>query len=99
MNENFSEQASKSARFDVRLTKEQKHFYEKAVHLGGFRSLTDFVIHATREKAEMVVSKHEQVIASERDKVTFFEEIAKPQEPARALVDAQKQFEFLFLEE
>ena len=32
------------ARFDARLPKEQKQFFEKAALIGGYRNLTDFVI-------------------------------------------------------
>src|SRR5690606_38510950 len=39
------------ARFDARLSKEQKQFFEKAAYLGGYRSLTDFVILTVQEKA------------------------------------------------
>ncbi len=34
---------SDHARFDARLPKAQKEFFEKAAFLGGFRSLTDFI--------------------------------------------------------
>ena len=42
---------SEHARFDARLPKAQKEFFEKAASLGGFRSLTDFIILTAQEKA------------------------------------------------
>lgn len=45
------------ARFDARLTKEQKLFFEKAAYLGGFRSLTDFVVLTVQEKAKEIVQE------------------------------------------
>lgn len=41
--------SKESARFDARLPKEQKLLFEKAAQLGGYRNLTDFIIHAVQE--------------------------------------------------
>uniref|UniRef100_A0AAU6WQP9 DUF1778 domain-containing protein n=1 Tax=Chryseobacterium endophyticum TaxID=1854762 RepID=A0AAU6WQP9_9FLAO len=59
------------ARFDARLSKEQKQFFEKAASLGGFRSLTDFVIMTVQEKAKEIIQEKEQIIASEKDSRVF----------------------------
>lgn len=59
------------ARFDARLSKEQKQFFEKAAFLGGFRSLTDFVIMTVQEKAKEIIQQKEQIIASEKDSRIF----------------------------
>ncbi len=32
------------ARFDTRLPKEQKEYFEYAANLGGFRNLTEFIV-------------------------------------------------------
>ena len=40
------------ARFDARLPKEQKQFFEKAAFLGGYRNLKDFVVRVVQEKAK-----------------------------------------------
>jgi uncharacterized protein (DUF1778 family) len=39
------------ARFDTRLPKEQKTFFERAARLGGFRSLTDFIVLTVQKKS------------------------------------------------
>ena len=56
------------SRFDARLPKEQKQFFEKAAYLGGYRNLTDFVIRVVQEKAKEIIKEKELVIASERDR-------------------------------
>ena len=48
----------KDARFDTRLQKEQKDFFERAARLGGFRNLTDFVIVAVQEKAKEIIDEN-----------------------------------------
>jgi uncharacterized protein (DUF1778 family) len=76
------------ARFDARLSKEQKQFFEKAAYLGGFRSLTDFVILTVQEKAKEIVQEKEQIIASEKDSQIFFDAITNPKEPSETLKNA-----------
>ena len=76
------------ARFNARLPKEQKILFEKAALLGGYRSLTDFVILAVQEKAKEIIKEKEQIISSERDSKIFFNAITKPNKPNKALIDA-----------
>jgi len=80
------------ARFDARLSKEQKEFFEKAASLGGFRSLTDFVIMAVQEKAKEIIQEKERIIASEKDSRIFFDAVTKPKEPSENLKNALKEY-------
>lgn len=80
-------------RFDARLTKEQKEFFEYASKLAGFRSLTEFVMQTVQVKAEEIVEKHEQILASKRDQEIFFEAIFKDENPNDELKSAFTEFE------
>ncbi|WP_294201668.1 DUF1778 domain-containing protein [Chryseobacterium sp. sg2396] len=80
------------ARFDARLSKEQKQFFEKAASLGGFRSLTDFVIMTVQEKAKEIIQEKEQIIASEKDSRVFFNAITKPKKPSETLKNALQDY-------
>lgn len=80
------------ARFDARLSKEQKQFFEKAAYLGGFRSLTDFVILTVQEKAKEIIQEKEQIIASERDGEIFFDAITNSKKPSKTLKDALEDY-------
>lgn len=80
------------ARFDARLSREQKQFFERAAYLGGFRSLTDFVILTVQEKAKEIVQEKEQIIASEKDGQIFFDAITKPKKPSKTLKNAVEDY-------
>jgi len=80
------------ARFDARLPKEQKQFFEKAAYLGGFRSLTDFVILAVQEKAQEIIREKEQIIASEKDGQIFFDAVTNPKKPSATLKNAVEDY-------
>ena len=91
-----NESNTKNARFDTRLTKEQKVFFERAAILGGFRSLTDFVVVALQEKAKEIVSERERVIDSQKDSEIFFDAVINPKSPNKELTKAADEFKALF---
>lgn len=80
------------ARFDARLSKEQKQFFEKAAFLGGYRSLTDFVVLTVQEKAKEIIKEKEQIIASERDGELFFNAVTNCKKPNQALTSALEDY-------
>jgi uncharacterized protein (DUF1778 family) len=84
--------ATEKARFDARLSKEQKEFFEYAASLGGFRTLTDFVISSVQERAKEIVEEHNTILASKRDQELFFDAITKGQSPNDKLKEAALRF-------
>ncbi|MFV0345942.1 MAG: DUF1778 domain-containing protein [Bacteroidales bacterium] len=88
----MSTTASEQARFDARLSKEQKQFFEQAAYLGGYRNLTDFIIRAAQEKAKAIIQEREQIIASEQDSEIFFDAITNPRNPSARLQDALNNY-------
>ncbi|WP_336070284.1 DUF1778 domain-containing protein [Mesoflavibacter sp. CH_XMU1404-2] len=87
---------TKDARFDTRLTREQKFLFERAARLGGYRNLTDFVVITVQEKAKKIISERERIIASEKDSEIFFDAIANPKSPNKELIKAANEFKALF---
>ena len=80
-------------RFDARLTKEQKEFFEYASKLGGFRSLTEFILRTVQSKAEEIVEEHNKIIASKRDQKIFFDLVFKEEvAPNQALKSALNEY-------
>lgn len=83
---------TEQARFDARLPKEQKQFFEKAAYLGGYRNLTDFILRTVQEKAKEIIKENEQVVASERDSQIFFDAISNPSKPSKTLKNALNDY-------
>jgi uncharacterized protein (DUF1778 family) len=86
------------ARFDTRLPKEQKEFFERAARLGGFRSLTDFIIFAAQEKAKKIILEQEQIIASQKDSEIFFDAIINSPKANNNLINAANEYKKLLSE-
>jgi len=83
------------ARFDTRLPKEQKLFFERAALLGGYRNLTDFMILTVQKRAKEIIKEREQIIASKKDKEIFFNAITSPGKPNKNLLSAAKEYNTL----
>jgi len=81
-----------TARFDTRLSKAQKDLFEYAANLGGYRTLTEFVITSAQHKADEIVERHRSVLASSKDQKIFFEAILNPPAPAKRLSAAAKRY-------
>lgn len=84
------------ARFDTRLPKEQKAFFERAALLGGFRSLTDFVVLTVQKRAKEIILERERIIASQKDSEIFFDAIINPSKPNQKLTEAANEYKALF---
>ncbi len=86
------------ARFDTRLSQEQKDSFEKAARLGGFKSLSDFVIVTVQQKAKEILLESAQIIASQRDSELFFNAITQPDKPNQKLTEAAEEYKTLLSE-
>ncbi len=82
-----------TTRFDARLPKAQKDFFERAALLGGYRNLTDFIILTVQEKAKEIITERDRIIASERDSLIFFKAITEGSKPNAALSNAVKEYD------
>ncbi|HEY2584105.1 MAG TPA: DUF1778 domain-containing protein [Mucilaginibacter sp.] len=89
---------SEKARFDAKIPRAQKQLFEYAARLGGFRTLTDFVINAVQEKANTIIQEHNTILASERDREIFFDALMHPKGPNEKLRSAAERYK-LFIEE
>ena len=79
-------------RFDTKLPKEQKELFEYAAGLGGFRTLTDFIISSAQEKAKKIIEERNLILASKQDQELFFKALMNPPEPNIELIKASLKF-------
>ena len=89
---------SKKARFDAKIPKVQKELFEYAASLGGFRTLTDFIINAVQEKANTIIHEYNTILASEKDREIFFDALMNPAGPNQKLHDATESYK-LFIQD
>src|SRR5882757_2732608 len=89
---------SKKARFDAKIPRVQKELFEYAASLGGFRTLTDFIINAVQEKANTIIQEYNTILASEKDREIFFDALMNPPGPNQKLRDTADRYK-LFIQE
>ena len=80
--------SANSARFDARLTKDQKDFFENAAHLGGFRNLTEFFLYAVQNQANQIMENQNILLKTKRDQELFFKTLTDDSPPNQNLKNA-----------
>lgn len=80
------------ARFDTRLSIEQKELFERAAELSGYKSLSEFVVRTVHEKAKQIIKENDLIIASSRDSEIFFDSLVNAKAPNNALMSAAKKY-------
>lgn len=90
---------SQSARIELRLSKEQKDHFEQMAELGGFKTLTDFMVHAAEKEAKRVEQERNAILTTKKDWKLFYEAVfVTPPAPNAALKKAAKRYKKLVSE-
>ena len=84
--------ATQSARLELRLPKQKKEYFEEVAAMGGFKSLSDFIMDSANQLADKITEEHKKILASERDRDTFFNTLMNPPKPNKALKTAFKKY-------
>ena len=80
----------RNSRLSTRLTPEQKELFEHAAAVSG-QTLTQFVLSAARQAAELTIQQHEIITLSLRDAQMVMDALAHPK-PANAALRQAAQF-------
>ena len=83
----------KKARFETRLSQEQKEYFERAAHIAGFATLSEFMLNSANELAKNIFEEHNKILASKRDQEIFFDALINPPKPNAALKKAASQYQ------
>ena len=87
---------TEKARFDARLPKEQKDFFEYAASIGGYRTVTEFIISSAQKQADKIIESHNKVLTSNKDREVFFDALLNPEKPNDKLKSALKNYNAFF---
>jgi uncharacterized protein (DUF1778 family) len=82
---------AKTARFEARITDDQKALFQHAADLTG-RSLTDFVIGSVQEAAARAVREREVLTLSGLDRQVFLDALLNPPAPSKRLRQAARRY-------
>lgn len=83
---------TQTARLELRLSKDQKEHFEQMAELGGFKTLTDFMVYAADKEAKRIEKEKSTILATPGDWQLFMETILDPPEPNAALRRAFKRY-------
>ncbi|MFW5974910.1 MAG: DUF1778 domain-containing protein, partial [Bacteroidota bacterium] len=60
--------------------------------LTGDKSFSSFIVRIVKEQAEEIISKHNRIIASERDRERFFDTVFGDTTPNQNLAEAARKY-------
>jgi uncharacterized protein (DUF1778 family) len=83
---------NQAARLELRLSKEQKDRFEQMAELGGFKTLTDFMLFSADREAKRIEKEKNIILATPADWKLFIESILNPPAPNAALRRAFKRY-------
>ena len=83
---------SKTARFEARITEEQKALFLQAAALGGHHTLSDFIITSAQERAKALVQEYEILQLSRKDRDVFVDALLNPPAPNETLRQAANRY-------
>ena len=58
-------------RFDTRISRSQKELFEQAAQVGGYKTLSEFILHAAQQQADQILERHRQMLADTNDRRLF----------------------------
>lgn len=66
--------------------------FEEAARIGGYKTLSEFIIQVTMEAATHIIEKHKALLVSSKDQRVFFDALTNPPKPNKALIQAAKDY-------
>lgn len=82
----------KHSRFELRLSIEDKIFFERASKISGHKTLASFITSIVRDRAKKIIREKERILSSEKDKEIFFNAILSNNEPSEKLKKASEKY-------
>jgi|WetSurMetagenome_2_1015567.scaffolds.fasta_scaffold215901_2 uncharacterized protein (DUF1778 family) len=79
-------------RFDTRISIEQKAYLEKAARLGGYKTLSEFILSSAKNTADQIIEKNDLILATEKDREVFFHALLHPAKPNARLKKAAHRY-------
>ncbi len=88
--------STKEARINIKLASQDKSTLEKAAILGGFRSLTDYMMKVLLEDSQKRLEVSQQIIENEQDAALFYELLNRPAQINKKLTASAARYKKLF---
>ena len=83
---------NQSARLELRLSQEQKEHFEYMAQLGGFKTLTDFMLFSAQKEAKRIQKEKGTILSTVEDWRIFIDAMLNPPKPNAALRRAFKRY-------
>lgn len=83
---------NKDERIELRISSQEKQMFQKAQQLSGDRSFSSFIIRIVKKYSEELVAQNDRIIASEEDRLKFFDAVFGESFPNEILREAAEKY-------
>jgi uncharacterized protein (DUF1778 family) len=80
------------ARIETRLSQAQKEYLKYASRLGGYKTLSNFILDSAKMQADQIIERHQQILITKKDRKLFFNALLYPGKPNGRLKVAAKRY-------
>lgn len=84
--------SNKEERIEIRVSSQDKEAFKEAQKLSGDKTFSSFIIRILRDQADRIINEKERIIASEKDRKTFFDAVYGNLEPNENLARAARNY-------
>ena len=87
-----SKNIPETSNLELQFSSDETLSIKRAAAIGGYRSLTDFVIRSAVKQAEEIIHAQESILSSKRDAELFFDTVFNAPAPNEKLKAAAQSF-------
>lgn len=87
-----SKNIPETSNLELQFSSDETLSIKRAAAIGGYRSLTDFVIRSAVKQAEEIIQAQESILSSKRDAELFFDTVFNAPAPNEKLKAAAQSF-------
>ena len=79
-------------RFETSFSSKQTEIFELAAQLGGYKTLSEFILSSAQQQADHILERHRQILANEEDRKIFFKALLHLPKPNTNLKRAMARY-------
>lgn len=82
----------KTERIELRLSSSEKALIKRAQEISGDKSLSSFTLRVLKQQAAEIISQNEELLASEEDRIIFYDAVFADLQPNQTLMEAAAKY-------
>lgn len=83
---------NRDERIEIRISNDDKNIFKRAQKLSGDKTFSSFLVRVLRSYSQNIISEHERILTSQRDREIFFDAVFSDLQPNEKLTAAANRY-------